>query len=96
MMDRKEGKVYLGVYQVDRAIQVNIGNGCHGYRLCGPKFSGISTKLREIELTERDAREIRSYLDEAFPPKKKTKKKSKKKSKKKAFTSGKKKKVRKK
>ena len=34
-----------------------------GYRLFGPKFNGSSKLLRKRVLSERDVREIRSYLD---------------------------------
>lgn len=40
----------------------------HGYRLMGPKYIGRSRNLRTVELTQRDADEIRSILDDAFPP----------------------------
>lgn len=39
----------------------------HGYRIAGPKFNGSSVTLLKTELTERDAAEIRGYLDAAFP-----------------------------
>jgi len=39
----------------------------HGYRLKGPKFSGASEVLLTCELKQRDADEIRAYLDAAFP-----------------------------
>ena len=41
----------------------------HGYRLMGPKYVGRSRNLRTIELSQRDADEIRAILDEAFPQK---------------------------
>jgi len=41
----------------------------HGYRLMGPKYAGRSRNLRTVELTKRDADEIRKILDEVFPPK---------------------------
>nr|BFD90691.1 hypothetical protein KitaXyl93_20510 [Kitasatospora sp. Xyl93] len=55
-----------------KKLQINIAkvdkNGCgHGYRLAGPKFNGSSTGLLKTELDERDASEIRSYLDAVFP-----------------------------
>lgn len=40
----------------------------HGYRLMGPKYVGGSRNLRTVELTQRDADEIRAILDEVFPP----------------------------
>ena len=60
-------------FQVDRdghtgKIQLNIGNpnGC-GFRLGGPKYNGSSKNLLTVELTKRDADEIRQYLDASFP-----------------------------
>ena len=44
-------------------------NSGHGYRLMGPKFVGNSRNLRTVELSQRDADEIRAILDEVFPPK---------------------------
>lgn len=41
-----------------------------GYRLAGPKFNGSSTSVFTHCLSERDANEIRSYLDAAFPKQK--------------------------
>ncbi|MER5350633.1 hypothetical protein ABT093_09910 [Kitasatospora sp. NPDC002551] len=38
-----------------------------GYRLAGPKFNGSSTSLLKTTLDERDATEIRGYLDAVFP-----------------------------
>ena len=42
--------------------------GGHGYRIAGPKFAGTSEPLMEHSLTAHDAEQIRSYLNEAFPP----------------------------
>ncbi|WP_329474185.1 hypothetical protein OIE75_41090 (plasmid) [Streptomyces sp. NBC_01723] len=42
-------------------------NSGHGYRLMGPKYLGRSRNLRTVELTQRDADEIRAVLDEVFP-----------------------------
>ncbi|WP_069766002.1 hypothetical protein [Streptomyces sp. LUP47B] len=39
----------------------------HGYRLMGPKYLGRSKNLRTVELSQRDADEIRAILDEVFP-----------------------------
>lgn len=41
----------------------------HGYRLFGPHFAGCQHQQHVLThvLTERDAREIRRYLDEVFP-----------------------------
>ena len=38
-----------------------------GYRIAGPKFNGSSKPVLTAKLTERDAAEIRSYLDAVFP-----------------------------
>jgi hypothetical protein len=50
-----------------KGLQLNIDNGSDGYRLAGPKFNGSSMTLLKTELDERDAREIREYLDQGFP-----------------------------
>lgn len=50
-----------------KGLQLNIGNGSHGYRLAGPKFNGSSATLLKTDLDERDATEIGAYLDEGFP-----------------------------
>jgi hypothetical protein len=42
------------------------GSG-HGYRIAGPKFNGSGENLLKHRLDQRDADEIRSYLDVAFP-----------------------------
>lgn len=57
---------------VTGGLQVSIqkvdGNGAgHGYRIAGPKYSGTGENLLTHALTERDAREVRWYLDAAFP-----------------------------
>ncbi len=50
------------------SLQVSIGfKDSGGYRLTGPKFTGQSTLLRSHELDQRDADQIRAYLDQAFP-----------------------------
>jgi hypothetical protein len=67
-------KLTIGVFRdgVTRRLQVSIsqlaedGTG-HGYRLAGPKFNGTGEKLLERPLDERDAAEIRRYLDAVFP-----------------------------
>lgn len=43
-------------------ISINLV-GRHGYRLLGPKYLGDSQELAVRTLDERDAREIRQYLD---------------------------------
>lgn len=54
------------------ALQLSISrldeNGVgHGRRLAGPKFNGSTKPLLSRELDERDADEIRAYLDAVFP-----------------------------
>jgi hypothetical protein len=53
-------------------LQLSIDQECdngtgHGYRIAGPKFNGSGENLLKHRLTERDADEIRVYLDSAFP-----------------------------
>lgn len=65
-------KVILNVDQCRGDIQVSInwidddGYG-HGYRIMGQKYDGTSKTLKKVELTKRDAEEIRSYLDRIKP-----------------------------
>lgn len=60
--DGVSGKLQVGIHRTDE-------NGAgHGYRLAGPKFSGTGETLLSATLDERDAEEIRRYLDVAFPP----------------------------
>lgn len=54
-------------YQLSINAVNDEGRG-HGYRLMGPKYVGRSRNLRTVELTQRDADEIRAVLDEVFPP----------------------------
>ena len=56
------------VIEADSKGRVNISavndeNVGHGYRLAGPKYGyGGGKPLAEVELDERDVKEIRSYL----------------------------------
>ena len=55
-----------------KGFQLSIGvenekGGGHGYRIAGPKFNGTSSTVLKHHLTERDAREIRAFLDKQFP-----------------------------
>ncbi len=68
-------KLTLGVYRTkaEGRIQVALdqtdenGNGT-GYRLAGPKHYNLGvTELLSHQLDERDAKEIRAYLDAVFP-----------------------------
>jgi hypothetical protein len=56
------GKLQLSINRRDEN-----GTG-YGYRIAGPKFNGSGRTLLVRVLDEDDAREIRSYLDAAFPP----------------------------
>jgi hypothetical protein len=74
MPDEKPARI---VMDVDRdgwtkGLQLNIvgldeNDHGWGYRLAGPKYNGSSTNLLRVELTERDASEIRQMLDKVFP-----------------------------
>ena len=57
---------------MDRLLQLSINqtdeNGTgDGYRLAGPKFNGSGEVLLTRHLDDRDAAEIRRYLDAVFP-----------------------------
>jgi hypothetical protein len=59
--DGLTGKLQLSIQQTHE-------NGAgHGYRLAGPKFNGSGKNLLKRELDQRDADEIRGYLDAVFP-----------------------------
>lgn len=49
-----------------KAFQVSIGNDSGGYRIHGPDYNGSGKNIIKHEITERDALEIRKYLDLAF------------------------------
>lgn len=55
------------IYQISINAMRDKHHG-HGYRLMGPTYVGRSRNLRTVELTQRDADEIRAVLDEVFPP----------------------------
>ena len=59
--DSWTGKLQLAISKLD---DDGVGDG---YRLAGPKFNGSSVDLLTCKLSERDAREIRAYLDAVFP-----------------------------
>lgn len=63
------GSALLSIYKDGwtGGIQLSIGDKNGGYRIAGPKFNGSGKPLLEHRLTERDAKEIRYYLDCAFP-----------------------------
>jgi hypothetical protein len=61
--DGLTGKPQLSINKVD---ENGVGGG---YRLAGPKFNGSSKLLLQTELDQRDADEIRAYLDAVFPVK---------------------------
>ncbi|MFA6159457.1 MAG: hypothetical protein WC763_07565 [Candidatus Paceibacterota bacterium] len=51
-----------------KGIQLSIADESgSGYRIAGPKFNGSSTPIIDHQLTQRDANEIRRYLDRVFP-----------------------------
>lgn len=59
-------------FEVDKdgwtgGIQLCIADDNGGYRLAGPKYNGSSKSLLRRKINERDAAEIRRYLDVAFP-----------------------------
>lgn len=73
MPDAKVTTIVLEVWEVGGCIQLSIGQQDekgwgHGYRITGPSFAGNSTLLTSKVLNERDAKEIRSYLDKIEPP----------------------------
>lgn len=70
----KKATITLDAANSDRqfpAYQLSINAGTetsgHGYRLMGPKYAGRSRNLRTVELSQRDADEIRDILEEVFP-----------------------------
>ncbi len=50
-----------------KSLQLSIEDDIGGYRLCGPKYNGSSARLMTHVLKQRDADEIRRYLDRHFP-----------------------------
>lgn len=60
--DRLTGGIQVSINAVDDGE-----NGGHGYRIAGPKYLGASTSLRRHLIDERDAAEIRRYLDLCHP-----------------------------
>ena len=50
---------------IQLAIEDETGSG---FRIAGPKFNGSGKLLLKYKISERDAKVIRSYLDQAFPP----------------------------
>lgn len=48
-------------------LQISIDSDGTGCRITGPKYNGSSVSMKKHKLTERDAQEIRRYLDKAFP-----------------------------
>lgn len=69
-----ERKLYITVDQdgLTKGYQISIdsrdekGTG-RGTRLAGPKYCGMSRTLKRALIGEREAADIRSYLDEHFP-----------------------------
>lgn len=58
---------YTGQLQVSISRRDKDGLG-YGYRIAGPKYTGSSENLIRHKLTERDANEIRTYINNQFPP----------------------------
>lgn len=54
---------WTGGYQL--AIDDDAGTG---FRISGPKYNGSSKRVIRHKLTERDANNIRAYLDKIAPP----------------------------
>lgn len=46
-----------------KGIQISIGTADSGYRIAGPKYNGSSASLVNHRLSERDIREIQTFLD---------------------------------
>ena len=57
---------WTGHTQISIILEDEHGDG-HGYRIAGPKYNGSSTRIKRHVLTNQDAKEIRAYLDKAFP-----------------------------
>lgn len=55
-----------GRYQLCIGVEDDSGGGI-GHRLEGPKYSGNSNTLVRRDLTEDDAKQIRSYLNKIYP-----------------------------
>ena len=53
-------------FQLSVDVEDEAGGG-FGYRLAGPKFNGSSTSVFKHVLSESDARQLRSFIDKAFP-----------------------------
>ena len=52
-----------------KKFQISIGTDDGGYRMTGPDYNGSGKQIIKHEITERDASEIRKYLDIVFPTK---------------------------
>ena len=70
-LDVPAGSAFFALYKdgwtggLQLAIEDTNGSG---FRIAGPKFNGSGKPLQKHKISERDAKEIRSYLDRAFPP----------------------------
>lgn len=68
---RTPRSAFLSIYEdgwiggIQLAIEDTSGSG---FRIAGSKFNGSGKLLNKHKLSERDAQEIRGYLDRAFPP----------------------------
>lgn len=66
--------VILEVHKGKQGVQLSIGfeneDGVgHGYRIAGPKFLGHEELIARHTINDRDAEEIRRYLNLMKPPK---------------------------
>lgn len=59
-----ESRVFLSVHKdgLTGRLQLSVGRSWDGYRISGPKFGGTSAPIIHHELTERDVRELETYL----------------------------------
>lgn len=57
---------WTGAFQLSVDLRRPDSSG-HGYRISGPKFNGSSKSIFKHTLTERDAKELRRYLDLVWP-----------------------------
>ena len=62
-------QVSLALYRSNnpKGYQIAIEQNGGGYRLAGPDFNGQSVELQRQVISERDAAEIRAFLERRFP-----------------------------
>lgn len=61
------GELQINVWNNRYGLQLAVEDDTGGYRIAGPKFDGTGKKVLGHEVTDRDAKEIRAYLDRYFP-----------------------------